>query len=100
MKSETFNINDLKNILVVPRPTIVSRINKFGFRPIELRKHRNRTRYYYSKEQLEKLKEYFTSDMYIPEPLKYEDLLVGYEIDEDKNCIITMHSKMNFNKCT
>lgn len=96
MKSELFNITDMQNILVIPRPTIVKRINVFGFKPIEKRLQLSRTRFYYSKEQLQRLKDYFQSEAYKPEPKSFYSLIVRYEIDDDKKCTIVVQSKMNY----
>lgn len=96
MKSELFNISEIQRMLVIPRPTIVKRINRFGFKPVEKIKCRSRTRFFYSKEQLEVLKEYFQSDSYKPEPKPFLSLIVRYEIDENKNCTIVIQSKLNY----
>lgn len=96
MKSESYNIYDMQNILVVPKSTILARIRIFGFKPIEKRKHRSRTKHYYSKEQLSKLKGYFQSEAYKPTPPELLQKIVRYELDEYKNCIIVVQSKMNY----
>ena len=91
-----FGIKDIQNCLSIPRPTIVKRINALNITPKAKIKCRSRIRYYYSFDDLNVLKDYFTSENYVPVKKAINSLIKCYEIDEDKKCTIVIHSRINF----
>ena len=79
-----FGIKDIQNSLSIPRATIVKRINDLNIAPKAKIKCRSRIRHYYSFDDLNTLKDYFTSDYYVPAKKTMNALIKCYEIDEEK----------------
>jgi hypothetical protein len=75
MKSETFTLRDISNILVIPPTTIRDRIRIMKIKPVEVRKHHNTKRYHYSKIQLDAIKSWFEINGHKkqPKPIRWLD---------------------------
>ena len=93
MKSETFTLKDISNMLVIPPTTIRDRIRIMKIKPVEVRQHHNTKRFHYSKVQLDCIKNWFELNGHKkqPKPIKLPEQ--WYDINS--GCMIC-ESKLNF----
>ena len=92
MKSETFTLRDISNILVIPPTTIRDRISIMKIKPVEVRNHHNTKRYHYSKIQLDAIKSWFEINGHKKQPKPIRKLDSWYCLKS--KCII-LESKIN-----
>jgi hypothetical protein len=92
MKSETFTLRDISNILVIPPTTIRDRIRIMKIKPVEVRQHHNTKRYHYSKIQLDAIKSRFEINGHKKQPKPIRKLDSWYCLKSQ--CMI-LESKIN-----
>ena len=92
MKSEMFSLNDISNILNIPPTTIRDRIRIMKIKPVEIVRCHNTKRHYYSKVQLDCIKNWFALNGHKKQPKPIRQLEQWYCLKSQ--CII-IESKIN-----
>ena len=93
MKSDTFTLKDMSNILVIPATTLRDRIRIMKIKPVEVRWHHKTKRFHYSKIQLDAIKNWFELNGHKKQPKPIKQPEQWYDIN--RRCMI-VESKMNY----
>lgn len=97
MKLEHYQLNDISNLLCIPKTTLRDRFKVIGIEPSVKKRFGRVTKHYYSKRQVDTIKRYYEIYGHKIQPKPPIDLIKGYEII-DSVCFITVESKINFMK--